>query len=90
LRLATGTEKVGLIARTEVELAPGNYVAHITSDDGVRLMLDGRAVLENWSWHGATRDEARVAIAAGHHVFELEWFQIDGSAALTLDLERVD
>lgn len=89
VRTATGDSKVGLVARAEIDLPGGNYVARTTSDDGVRLSIDGKAVIENWTWHAATLDEGRVALAAGKHVFELEWFQIDGGAALTVALERL-
>jgi hypothetical protein len=88
IQRAVGENKVGLVARSEVELPAGGYIARTTSDDGVRLRIDGASVIDNWTWHAATTDEGRVTLAAGKHVFELEWFQIDGGAALTLDLER--
>src|SRR5882672_3795373 len=34
---AVGSTKVGLLARSEVELPAGDYIARATSDDGVRL-----------------------------------------------------
>jgi len=86
VRERVGNERFGLIASTAAELAGGEYVVRITSDDGVRLAVDGRTVLENWTWHAATRDEARIALRAGEHAFVLEYFQIDGGAALTVDL----
>jgi hypothetical protein len=62
----------------------------VLSDDGVRVSLDGEVVLENWTWHPPTRDEVVLEIAPGTHVLELEYFQIDGAAALAIDLVPVD
>lgn len=90
LRRAVGAERIGMIARASVELAPGTYRARTTSDDGVRLRIDSEVAIENWTWHAATQDEALITLAGGQHQFVLEWFQIDGASALTLDLERVD
>ena len=89
-RLAVGTERFGLLAETRIELEAGRYRITTLSDDGVRVRIDGRVVLENWTWHPATRDEAEVELEAGAHELELEYFQLDGAAALTIDLERVE
>lgn len=89
-RTKVGTAHFGLIARTTLTLAEGG--AHrlaVTSDDGVRVQVDGQVVLENWTWHGPTRDTAEIQLARGEHTFELEYFQIDGASALALELERV-
>jgi nitrous oxidase accessory protein NosD len=88
VRSAVGNDRFGLIARARVELEPGRYRLSAVSDDGVRVRLDGKTVLENWSWHASTRDEARLEIAGGEHELLLEYFQIDGGAALSLDLKR--
>lgn len=88
-RAATGTSSFGLLARTRVQVPPGPYVLRVTSDDGVRVRIDGATVLENWTWHGPTRDEARVVLDARCHEIELEYFQIDGAWALCVELVPV-
>ena len=48
------------------------------------------------AWHerksapAPTRDEAEVDLDEGAHTIEVEYFQIDGAAALAIDLERVE
>lgn len=81
-------EYFGLTARCEADLKPGRYRLTISSDDGVRMIVDGETVLENWSWHPMTRDTVELDLG-GEHVFELEYFQIRGPAVLTVDLEPV-
>jgi hypothetical protein len=90
MREEIGRNHFGLIARTSIEIAAGGpHRLTTTSDDGVRVMVDGRTVLENWTWHGPTRDTALIDLDAGTHALELEYFQIDGAAALSVELEKV-
>lgn len=85
-RAAAGETRMGLVATTTVRLPAGRYVLRAVSDDGVRVRVDGKRVLENWTWHTETSDEAALELAAGEHVFEVDYFQYDGGAVLTLDL----
>jgi len=91
IRHATGPDHFGLIATTELRVdAPGRFRLTVVSDDGVRVRVGGETLLENWTWHGPTRDEAEIDLERGMHTIELEYFQIDGAAALSIDLERLD
>lgn len=83
------SERFGLLARTTLDLEAGRYRVQSTSDDGVALRVDGKLVLENWSWHATTVDRAEFEVGAGAHVFELEYFQVDGASALALELDRL-
>jgi hypothetical protein len=88
---AVGAAHFGLEAKTTIELAQaGRYRLATVSDDGVRVIVDGKTALENWTWHGPTRDAAEIELTAGAHTLTLEYFQIDGAYALTIDLERID
>lgn len=70
------------LATTELELPAGEYEVRTMSDDGVRVRIDDRTVLENWTWHGPTEDKATVRLAAGRHRVRVEHFEIDGHAQL--------
>jgi hypothetical protein len=88
VRTLLGAERFGLVATTTLELPAGRYELRVSSDDGVRVAVDGETVIERWTWHSESFDEAVLELSAGPHVFELEYFQLDGGAALTLDLLR--
>jgi hypothetical protein len=88
VREALGVEHFGLLATTDLELPAGRYRLRVNSDDGVRVRVDGVRVIDNWSWHAEVVDEATLELAAGVHAFDVEYFQIDGAAALALDLLR--
>jgi mannan endo-1,4-beta-mannosidase len=56
-----------------------------TSDDGVRLWLDGRRIIDNWTTHGSTDDVATVHLVAGQfYHLRMEWFDNTGGAVARL------
>lgn len=88
-RETVGVERFGVVAVAEFE-APeaGEWVLRAAFDDGLRVRIDGALVLEDWRWQARRSLESRVALPAGRHKVELEYFQIDGAAALALELVR--
>jgi hypothetical protein len=42
------------------------YTFQTASDDGVRLWIDGKLVIDHWSDHSWTTDDAKVSLVAGH------------------------
>ena len=82
-----GQDHFGMIARTRLPLAKGNWELATLSDDGVRVSVDGKPVIENWTWHGPTRDLGTLELAADQTVeIVVEQFQIDGYAVLEFSL----
>jgi hypothetical protein len=69
----------------------GTYRITTVSDDGVRLWLDGKLVIENWTDHAPTEDHATVELAAGRTVeLKLEYYQGGGGAVARLKWTRPD
>lgn len=60
----------------------GSYRFYLAGDDGVRLLLDGRTVLEHDGIHPAEIREAAVKLEAGPHRFRLEYFQAQGQTGV--------
>mgnify|MGYP002631567786 CR=1 FL=1 len=78
----------GLIANGTLKIKQkGEYRLSTRSDDGVRVLIDGQPVLEDWSWHPERRTSEKITLEAGSHSIELEYFQLDGAAVLALDLD---
>ena len=75
------------VASGSIDLPAGKYGVVTVSDDGVRVLIDGKEVLSNWTWHGPTRDEVVVELEAGQHAVRIEHFEIDGYAQLEFTLE---
>ena len=78
----------GTTASTAVELAAGKWRATTISDDGVRVWIDDKKVIDNWTWHTPTEDSAVVELAEGEHRIRIEHFEIDGHAQLHFMIER--
>ena len=64
----------------------GTYILTVVSDDGLRVRIDGEIVLEDWSWHPARRESRRIVLSSGSHDVDLEYFQLDGAAVLSVEL----
>lgn len=91
VRKIVGNEYFGIIANTEVTLPhSGLYELTVASDDGVRVSIDGEVAFEDWTWHSPKEASTIVELEAGLRRLDLEYFQIYGSAALTIHLEPVD
>jgi hypothetical protein len=88
VREQVGGSRFGLVARARVRTAAGTHRLSVTSDDGVRVLVDGEVVLEDWTWHAPRREEVALELAAGEHEVLVEYFQIDGALALLVALER--
>ncbi|NOU19960.1 MAG: hypothetical protein HOO91_20565 [Bacteroidales bacterium] len=61
------------------------YAFYTASDDGVRLFLDGRKIIDNWKDHGTTIDTAYINLEAGKpYDIKVEYYENAGSEALIL------
>lgn len=67
-------------------LAPkaGKYVYAVSADDGVRLWINGKPVIDKWLDQAPTAYEAEVDLAEGWHEVKLEFYQNRGGAAIRL------
>ncbi len=65
----------------------GHYIFHVLADDGVKLRIDGRIVIDGWKNQAATDYYATVPITAGKHTVEVEYYEAYGDARLQLDWE---
>jgi parallel beta-helix repeat protein len=75
-----------LEASARVALPPGSYSLRTISDDGIRVWVDGRLVIDRWTLHGSEIDYA--AITGGPHAIRVQFFQVDGWTELRLEFVR--
>jgi beta-glucosidase len=63
--------------------ASGNYVLQIKGDDGYRLSLDGKVIVEDWTDHGSRARGIVMALEAGRsYDLLLEFYEHGGGADL--------
>lgn len=80
----------GLIAQTSLKLPKGRWRFRTNSDDGVRVLVNGRPVIENWTWHVPTNNDGVFEQATDDAAnIVVEYFEIDGFATLRLEIEPV-
>lgn len=86
-----GPDRFGIVATTRIRLPKGRYRLRTLSDDGIRVRIDDRIVIENWTWHGPTEDLAEFRVDRDREVsIEVEYFELDGFAVLKVELEPAD
>lgn len=77
----------GFIATATVPLRAGRYRVETLSDDGLRVWIDGRKVIEDWTPHPPTRIVGEIEVANGNHSIRVEYFQMEGGARVRFSLE---
>ncbi|MBM9504043.1 glycoside hydrolase family 3 C-terminal domain-containing protein [Actinacidiphila acididurans] len=66
--------------------ATGSYTFGATSDDGSRIYLDGKLIVNNWSDHGPTTVKSTpVQLTAGEpHSIRIEYYENGGGASVSV------
>lgn len=65
--------------------ASGDYLFVLNSDDGSRLHVDGKLVIDHWGDHASASKSATVALRAGHPVaIRVDYYEKAGEASLRL------
>ncbi|WP_139984519.1 family 16 glycoside hydrolase [Nocardioides litoris] len=66
----------------------GSYQFELTSDDGSRLSLDGKVVVDHDGLHGAEPKTGTVTLTAGYHELFIEHFEAGGGEQVTLKWKK--
>lgn len=75
------------IAEGLVELLEGDYLLNVTTDDGCRVWIDDKLVIEDaWKYQGPTL-YSRTLKLGGKHKIRVEHYEIDGYSALKVELQ---
>jgi hypothetical protein len=68
----------------------GTYEFTTESDDGVRLYVDGKLVIDEWSDMDRAEHSGRIELGHGDHTIRLEYYEHRGSASVRLSWEESD
>jgi parallel beta-helix repeat protein len=61
------------------------YTFYTSSDDGVRLYVNGQKLIDNWTYHATTENSGSIALTAGQkYAITLEYFQATGGSVMKL------
>ena len=67
-----------------------NVLLQLSSDDGSKLYIDGKLLIDNDGPHGMDPKETEIALKAGHHAVRIEYFQGGGGKGITLKWASAD
>lgn len=67
-------------------LSAGNYQISVRADDGVRVFVDGLAVINEWHQASGQTYTANLNLTAGQHSFLVEYYEAGGVAFLEYSL----
>ena len=77
-------DNVAIVADADVTLPQGTYTIRTISDDGIRVSVDGRRVIDHWAAHESAVDSA--PLTGGTHHITVEYYEKDGFAELRFDI----
>ena len=63
----------------------GEYKFWTTSDDGSRLFIDGKKVVENGGIHPGQERDGKVKLSAGDHAIEVQYFDGGGQSEMKVE-----
>ncbi len=72
-----------------IDVKAGAYRFTATSDDGIRVYVDSRLVIDQWNDHAAQTFTGDVDLAAGHHLVEVEYYENLGYAVARVSWKPV-
>jgi cytochrome c len=61
-----------------------NYVIRLVSDDGSKMWLDSKLIIDNDGMHGPEAKDAEMLLKKGKHAIEIIYYQGGGGGALSL------
>ena len=63
-----------------IDVAPGLYRFAATSDDGIRMWLDGELIINEWYDHAEKTVYVDRHLGSGHHLLTVEYYENAGRA----------
>ena len=76
-------DKFGFVFKGKIEcLKDGDYSFDIGSDDGSRLLINGKMVVEHDGIHGHSNKSGKTKLTAGKHDIEVQYFEQGGHESL--------
>lgn len=82
------SDRFATVADGLVSTQGGLYTLSVITDDGARVYVDGKLVIDEWHWQAPTHYERSLRLAKGSHRIRVEHFEIDGYTSLKVGLKK--
>lgn len=63
-----------------IMLEGGEYIFYLSNDDGMRVYIDNRVIIDDWKTHRSKIRTYQRTIQPGNHTLKIEYFENRGSA----------
>ncbi|MDX2196185.1 MAG: family 20 glycosylhydrolase [Cytophagales bacterium] len=93
ISIPKGSKKdyIGLIFEGFVDVpTDGRYVFNLYSDDGSKLMVDNKLLIDNDGIHGNSLKQGQAVLKKGLHPITLFYFENSAGEVLMIDIEKPD
>jgi len=88
LSIANRTDQFGVEFTGYISVpADGIYTFYTTSDDGSKLWIDNRVVVDNDGLHGAIEKSGSIGLKAGKHYLRAQFFEQAGNQVFAVGYE---
>ena len=82
-----GRDHFATVSTGSINVPEGRYRLDLTSDDGVRVWLDGQLIHDDWTYHPPKLEQIDLQLD-GQHDLRIEHFEINGFSTISATLER--
>lgn len=86
---AIGADYFSVRWTSRPSLKAGVYRFSATADDGMRVYVDGQAIIDDWDAHQSTTPTSDVRLAAGAHTIVVEYYENNGNALARMSYARL-
>jgi hypothetical protein len=81
---------LAIMAESEVDLPEGSYEIRALADDGVRVYVDERKVIDAWRADPPLAESARLNLTAGRHRLRVDFYEVTHGLTLKIETRRLD
>ena len=82
-----GTDYFAIVSEGDFDAQAGDYTLDVTMDDGARVYLDDKLIIDEWHYQAPTLYTRELKLQGKHHL-KIEHFQIDGYWTLKVALRK--
>jgi hypothetical protein len=72
-----------------IEFEPGDYLFHLTVDDGAKLWVDDQLLIDDWRDGPPRKTSTSLALAGGVHNLQVEYYERNGGARVRMWWEKI-
>jgi poly(3-hydroxybutyrate) depolymerase len=83
------SNRIGFVSTRTVNLSAGTWTFTVGGDDGVRLYIDNKLVINGWKNQAYTRYTYKTSFSStADHSLRLEWYEYTGNARVSFSLTQ--